>query len=112
MPADASGIRELARALRKAGGDVKRQAGQALGRVTSQATADMRGSVARLTGETAASITSTGAGLDREIKAGGAALYLEHGTSRMAPQPFMGPAIDRAESSLVEQLERTVGGAL
>lgn len=39
-------------------------------------------------------------------------LFVELGTSRMAPQPFMGPAFDAVVPSLTELLESAVEDAL
>ncbi|WP_326646682.1 HK97 gp10 family phage protein [Streptosporangium sp. NBC_01755] len=37
------------------------------------------------------------------------AAYVELGTSRMAPQPYLGPAFDRATASFVKAIE-SIGG--
>lgn len=38
--------------------------------------------------------------------------YLEFGTSRMAPQPFMGPAADATEPGFVAAMEQLADGIL
>lgn len=39
------------------------------------------------------------------------ATYVEFGTSRMAPQPFMGPAADKHEPGFIQAMEQIAGGA-
>lgn len=38
--------------------------------------------------------------------------YVEYGTSRMGPQPFMGPALDRNAPGFIAALEQIAGGIL
>lgn len=64
------------------------------------------------TGDLAGSINTTGGGLTRYVKAGKHySVFVEFGTSKMAPQPFMMPAGDKGEEQLVKDLEELVGRA-
>lgn len=64
-------------------------------------------------GELRASIHTTGHGMVREVVAGtDHAEYVEDGTSEMAPQPYMRPALDRHKEGLVHALEDIVGDFL
>lgn len=58
------------------------------------------------TGNLRSSITSTIRGLSAEVGPTAAyGLYVELGTSRMAPQAYMGPATDRAAAAFVKGME-------
>ena len=57
---------------------------------------EARARVAVKTGETKDSIEATKDG----VEAGGAALFLEMGTVKMAPQPFLAPAIEASRHTL------------
>lgn len=62
------------------------------------------------TGDLRSSIHTSGTGTFREV--GPSARYgrfVEFGTFKDAPQPFMWPAADRHEGDLVRDLERLVG---
>jgi HK97 gp10 family phage protein len=56
------------------------------------------------------SIHTSGGGTRREVGPSARhGLFMEQGTYKDAPQPFMGPAADRHEGDLVKELERLVG---
>lgn len=57
------------------------------------------------TGELYSSISTENDGLSVEVTAGtDHAEYLEEGTSRMAAEPFMGPAFDRHIGTTIDEL--------
>jgi HK97 gp10 family phage protein len=61
------------------------------------------------TGELVGSITATGSGLSAEVRVdSGHAVYLEYGTSKMAPRPFLQPAIDAETPKLAGVLPQVV----
>jgi len=64
-----------------------------------------RENVAVLTGETRDSITEQEDG----VSVGGAALYLEFGTRKMAAQPFLIQGVDEAEDVTIEFLSGIFG---
>lgn len=70
--------------------------------VGEEVAASARSQVPVLTGETQASIQSSTDG----ASAGGAALYLEFGTSFMSAQPFLRPAADGASGAGAEIVMR------
>lgn len=78
--------------------------------VAAQATEEMARSLAPvLTGRLRDSIRSEGVGTEREVIADSEyAVYVEFGTSRQAPQPFMFPAGDLGERILEEMSEEDV----
>ncbi|WP_051326001.1 HK97-gp10 family putative phage morphogenesis protein [Glycomyces tenuis] len=63
------------------------------------------------TGNLRNSITSDFIGSNRDVAQGetgpeaGYGWFVEGGTERMAPQPYMGPAFDAVEPSIIEALE-------
>jgi HK97 gp10 family phage protein len=69
-----------------------------------------RALVPKLTGATAASIEVTGSGKTREVGPTTPwAPFVEYGTWKDAPQPFMGPAAEEHEADLAKFLEDRVG---
>jgi hypothetical protein len=79
----------------------KRAKEEAIKRVADHA----RENVAVLTGETRDSITET----DEGVIVGGAALYLEFGTRKMAAQPFLIQGVDEADDVAIEFLSAIFG---
>lgn len=66
-----------------------------------------------LTGELHDSIEASADGLDGTVTAGtDHAEYVEDGTSDTAPQPFMGPALQRGADELTAQLTHIAGTVL
>lgn len=63
-----------------------------------------RGLVPVETGETLASIEETAEG----VVAGSAAIYLEFGTYKMAPEPFMRPAADAVDEAEIAAFAKAV----
>ncbi len=67
-------------------------------------TGELRNSIAALTGL---------GGLSATVEAASDhAVFVEYGTSRMRPQPFMGPAADAAEEDFVKAMEALGGDVL
>lgn len=65
------------------------------------------------TGTLRNSITATVRDLSAEIgPTANYGAYVEYGTSRMSPQPFMGPAADVVEPGFEQALEDLSGGVL
>lgn len=69
------------------------------------------------TGNLRASISTSirGGGMSMEAEIGPTAeyaAYVEYGTSRMSPQPYMGPAFDRHAAGMVSAFAELAGGLL
>lgn len=65
------------------------------------------------TGNLIDSIRTTGSALEREVKANAYySIFVEFGTSKMAPQPFMMPAGDKGEAKLMKDLNTIISEAL
>lgn len=110
---DRSQVDAFGAALAAAGARVVPAAGKAVQstagavRATAQAAAPVR------LGELRDSIRVLGAGLSAVVEATAPhAPYVEYGTSRMAPQPFMAPAADTGEAALASALEAVAEQAL
>lgn len=108
----ADDLRAFAADLAAAGPKVQRASEKALVDTAEAIAQRARSLVPVQTGATRASIRVTGSGAERTVTAGGAAPYLEFGTSSMAPHPFLYPATDAEEPRLTAALERAVGDAL
>lgn len=105
---DTSEVRALALDLAKAPGKVQRRASQAIRKTAHDIEADAKALAPVDTGNLRNSIGSEVGLLEAEIgptaEYGG---YVEEGTSRMAPQPYLRPAYDRR----VPALQRALGQA-
>lgn len=110
MPADASQIRALSRDLRALGPAMKHRARVAIRKVCADTKRDaqalapvdtgaLRNSISYETRETADGAVGE---VGPTVEYG---LYVELGTSRMAGQPFMGPAFDRNAPALERALD-------
>lgn len=110
---DTSEVNRLAVDLGKAPEGVTRKAGQAIGKTAHDIERDAKLIVPVDTGFLRNSITSDIDPLSAEI--GPTAKYgeyVEDGTSRQEPQPYMRPAYDRNKDGLVRALEQIVGDFL
>ena len=96
MPADFSEVKDLAVDLGKAQADTVKQSQQAVVKTTYDIEATGKRLAAVDTGAMRGSIGSD-IGVLRSVigPTVNYAPHVEHGTSRMPPQPFMGPAADR-----------------
>ena len=105
MPTDASALRQLATDLHAAPARVRRDIEGALERAADDLVARARALAPVETGELRNSIRASGSGMGRAvIAAADHAVYVEHGTRKMQPRPFMGPATDAIEPKLVADL--------
>lgn len=112
MAFEYSQVRALSGALERVEGDLRKRA-QLVTRKTAldivrdaKAIAHQKFSP-EATGATANSISHTYVG-PMEVEIGPTTYYapfVENGTSRMAPKPFMGPAADRNEDAFVRAME-------
>lgn len=109
---DASEIFTLATELKGSGTKAKQMAGAAVQKTAADIAADAKSIAPVDTGNLKGSIGVTR--LDRlEAEVGPTAeygIYLELGTSRMAAQPFMGPATDRRVPGFVQAMEQIADG--
>ena len=106
MDADFSAVTALAVDLGKVGPRVVRQAQRAVEAATRGTERDAKLGAAVDTGTMRSSITSDIKALSGEVgPTVDYAEYVEYGTSRMAPQPFMGPATDRNAALFYKAME-------
>lgn len=111
MGADASELRALAGDMRQADEKVRRQVSQVIRKGALDIEAAAKGLAPVDTGTLKGSISTTvegelAASVGPTVEYG---VYLEYGTYRMPPQPYMGPALDRVAPS-IEQALGQVGG--
>lgn len=107
MPVDVSQINALAAELAKAGSTVVVKAHGVVGKATQVTKSQAQSRAAVLTGELRGSITGKTSGLTGTVTASSEhAIYNEFGTSRMAPQPFMYPALTDAEQPFISAMEK------
>jgi hypothetical protein len=94
----------LAAEFRLKAATIERDVGRVNLRTAEKIADGFRANVPRLTGATAASAGVNDTGTDAEATIAGAAVFLEYGTSRMAPRPFMGQSITPVLERHVEAL--------
>lgn len=111
MSADTSELRLLAVNLHSSAGTVGAKASQAIRKTAHDIESDAKILAAVDTGNLRSSISTSIEGDGRfgsmSAEIGPTAdygAYVEEGTSRMAPQPYMGPAFDRRAPSLEQAL--------
>lgn len=119
MPLDISEVRALGSRLQTVGGRIGAPAAQAIRRTALAIEADAKALAPVDTGNLRNSISSevTGDGRFGAITAeiGPTAeygIYQEFGTSRMAAQPFLGPAFDRQAPAYAAALSEIAGKAI
>ena len=102
MPIDTSEVRALGSRLQTVGGRIGADASAAMRRTAYSIEVDAKATAPVDTGNLRSSISTTITGDGRfgamTAEVGPTAsygIYLEYGTSRMAAQPYMGPAFDR-----------------
>jgi HK97 gp10 family phage protein len=110
---DASELGRLSADIRSSAATVAARSGAAV-RDAAMETRDAAKSLApKLTGALAESITAEGDGLDWVVSPNVPYdFYVEYGTSKMPPQPFMSPAATVADTSLVEAIEEVADDTL
>lgn len=110
---DASELYDLAGDLVRGAARVAAQAPVVVAKSTHDTERDAKAGAPVLTGELRDSIHAVIHGLSGEVVAtADHAEYVEDGTSVMAPQPYMGPALQRNERPFVARLERVAGDIL
>ncbi len=86
--------------------EVKAKALEAVREAAEQTEADARSHAPYLTGALQRSLHTTNQGLIADVGSDlDYAPFVEYGTSEMAPQPYLGPAVDKAVSVLVRKIE-------
>lgn len=122
MSFDGSELRALGADIARSSADTGRLVQTVVRKTARDITADAKALAPVDTGNLKGSITHTdlrtvGTGGSVEVEIGPTAnygLFQELGTSRMAPQPFLGPALDRRapafEQAMAQVAERAAGG--
>jgi HK97 gp10 family phage protein len=112
MVSDFSEIYKLATDLGKAGAKAGFMASAAIAKTAHDIERDAKVAAPVDTGNLRNSISSDIARLHAEIGPTAAyGIYVEYGTSRMAPQPYLGPAFDRNAPGL-EKAIGDIGGRI
>lgn len=110
---DGNALRKLAADLTMAADTVEPKARRVVAKTARDIEADAKGFAPVDTGNLKGSITSDIGGLSAEIgPTANYGVFLELGTSRMAPQPFMGPAADRRAGPFEEAMAQMAEGGL
>lgn len=115
MSADVSQLRTLSADLTKAGPIAAAKAARVIRKTAFDIEASAKTAAPVDTGNLRNSIGTdiSNGGLTAVIGPGAAyGIYVELGTSRMAAQPFLGPAYDRHSGPLVSAMADTAGGIL
>lgn len=113
MATDVSELLALADDLKAAGGKVRYQVAKAVADTTEQVRAAAEARAPRRTGTLAGSITGSARGLRGTVEATARyAEFVEYGTYKDEPQPFMAPAADEADRSFPPDVEAAVVKAL
>lgn len=115
---DDTELRKLAADLNKSGGAIGKQTRQAVQKAAFDLEKAAKIKCPVDTGNLRNSISTefhgTGAHSEMRAEIGPTALYgayVEQGTGRMAPQPYMGPAADQVEPGFVKAIE-SLGGSI
>lgn len=107
MATDFSQVAALAADLGKAAPAVKRKAVRVVAKAAHDVEARAKATAPRDTGALVNSISTTNKGMTAEVgPTVNYAAYVEHGTSRMSPQPYMGPAADAVEPAFVAAMSQ------
>lgn len=117
-PIENGDLRRLRADLGRAGAEAERRAGVVVRKVAFDIVRDAKAIAhqkfsSQATGATANSINAKVSNLEAEIgPTTYYAWFVENGTSRMAPKPFMGPAADRHEDPFAQAMAQIVEEAL
>lgn len=110
---DTTEVRHLAFDLGKAPAAVEEKVQRAIAKAAHDVEADAKAIVPVDTGFLKSSISTDIGHLTAEVgPTADYGVYVEEGTSRMAPQPYLRPAFDRRKESLVQALEQIAGDVL
>lgn len=113
MHLDTSELRKLAADLEAGSASVEERAPLAVRKVALDIEAAAKAAAPVDTGNLKNSISSDIDGLSAEIgPTAEYGMYVEYGTSRMRPQPYMGPAVDANSGNLDEALGQIAGKIL
>jgi HK97 gp10 family phage protein len=113
MKVDVTQLDKLARDLTKAAAKLEAGLPAIIAKTALDIEADAKKTVAVDTGATKNSITADIDGLHAEIgPTTNYAPYLEYGTARMAPRPFMGPAADKRVPIMNRAVDKLIDGIL
>lgn len=105
MHFDVSELRGLEADLEKGAGKVEGLTPRVVAKVAFDIEASAKAAAPVDTGHLKNSISTDVDGLTAEIgPTASYAMYQEYGTSRMRPQPFMGPAVDANEGKFVQAM--------
>lgn len=112
MPSDFSEINRLAADLTKAGVSAGIKAAAAIKKSAMDIERDAKIAAPVDTGHLRNSISADVRGLHAEVgPTAEYGVYVEYGTSRMSPQPYLGPAFDR-NAPLLERAFLDLGGRI
>jgi HK97 gp10 family phage protein len=110
---DTGELRALSADLDAGTATVEAKTKLAVAKVGHLVEADAKVFVPVRTGNLKGSIHTEVSGLTAEVSANTEyAVFVEHGTSRMRPQPYMGPALDKNAPVLEKAVEKIGGGIL
>jgi len=110
---NASEVRALAADLSEAPFKMQVAGSQALAKAAHDIEASAKINAPVDTGNLRNSISADINGMSAEIgPTADYGIYLEYGTSKMAPQPFLGPAFDEVEPGFVRAIEELGGNIL
>lgn len=113
MPADVSQLEELAVFLRDARRRILTEERRVVAEATNRIEQAAKSNAPVATGALRDSITGSVRGLKGRVDAPiRYATFVEFGTSRMSPQPFMTPALEQGEGDFISSTEEATQRAL
>jgi HK97 gp10 family phage protein len=113
MSLDMSEVAALGKSLKASGSDLRSGASKAVRQSTKRVESGAKQRAHVLSGELRDSIYSATKGTTGQIIATSAhAIFNEYGTSRMAPIPFMTPALEAEEADFVSRLDRAAAQSI
>lgn len=101
-----TGLEAVIAAFTSAGVEAAAKAGIALAEATNKVSETAKSTAPRQTGALSGSITPSVSGTVGEVTAGiRYAGFVEYGTYKDAPQPYMGPALDAVAPSFIADMQ-------